>query len=57
MWAGTTVKDMTNAYATMANKGNFNEAFMISKITDSQGNVVYEHETKPVSVFPRKRLI
>lgn len=51
MWAGTTVKDMTNAYATMANKGNFNEAFMISKITDSQGNVVYEHETKPVSVF------
>lgn len=48
---GTTVKEMTNAYATISNNGIYNEAFMIRKITDSEGKTVYEHELKPSTAF------
>lgn len=48
---GVTVKELTNAYATIGNQGVFNEAFMIRKITDSNGQVVYEHENKPTTAF------
>ncbi|MVO99265.1 transglycosylase domain-containing protein [Paenibacillus lutrae] len=48
---GVTVKDLTSSYASMSNKGLFNEAFMIRKITDSTGKVVYEHQVKPTRVF------
>lgn len=48
---GVTVKELTNAYATIGNKGEFNEAFMIRKITDSNGKVVYEHQLTPTTAF------
>ncbi|MCZ8511385.1 transglycosylase domain-containing protein [Paenibacillus filicis] len=48
---GTSVKELTNAYATIDNKGVFNEAFIIRKITDSSGKTIYEHEQKPSTVF------
>lgn len=48
---GTSVKELTTAYASIPNKGMFNEAFMIRKITDSNGKVIYEHQMKPASVF------
>ncbi|WP_281887879.1 transglycosylase domain-containing protein [Paenibacillus sp. YYML68] len=48
---GVTVKELTNAYATIGNKGVYNEAYLISKITDSNGNVVYEHQLKPKTAF------
>jgi penicillin-binding protein len=48
---GVSVKEITNAYATISNKGVFNEAYMIRKITDSNGKVIYEHELKPSTVF------
>lgn len=48
---GVSVKDLTNAYATIANKGVFNEAYMIRKITDANGKVIYEQEKKPAYVF------
>lgn len=48
---GVSVEEMTNAYTTLANKGVFNDAFMISKITDADGKVVYEHQQKPTTVF------
>ncbi|WP_179223877.1 transglycosylase domain-containing protein [Paenibacillus tyrfis] len=48
---GVTVKELTNAYATIGNKGEFNEAFMIRKITDSNGKVVYEHQLNPTTAF------
>ncbi|MBO9608281.1 MAG: transglycosylase domain-containing protein [Paenibacillaceae bacterium] len=48
---GVSVEEMTNAYATFANKGVFYDAFMISKIVDSKGKTIYEHTAKPVSVF------
>jgi penicillin-binding protein len=48
---GVSVKELTNAYAAIANKGVYNEAYMIRKITDSNGKIVYEHKPQPNTVF------
>ncbi|TDF96542.1 transglycosylase domain-containing protein [Paenibacillus piri] len=48
---GVSVKEFTNAYSSIANKGVYNEPFMISKITDSNGKAVYNHELQPTTVF------
>lgn len=48
---GVSVKELTNAYSALGNKGVFNEAYLIRKITDSTGKTVYEHEAKPDTVF------
>ncbi|MFC0298771.1 transglycosylase domain-containing protein [Geobacillus jurassicus] len=48
---GVTVEENVNAYATFANYGSFVDAYMIEKIVDKNGKVVYEHESKPVPVF------
>lgn len=48
---GTTVEENTNAYATFANGGQYIESYMIEKIEDVNGNVVYEHKVKPVQVY------
>lgn len=49
--ANVTVEENTNAYATLANGGNFVEGYMIEKIVDKDGNVIYQHEVEPVEVF------
>ncbi|MWV45160.1 carboxypeptidase [Paenibacillus sp. HJL G12] len=51
---GVTVEDLTNAYSSIANQGSFNDAYMIEKIADSNGNIVYQHETKPEQVFSKQ---
>jgi penicillin-binding protein 1B len=48
---GVTVEENTNAFATLANGGKFIDAYLIEKIEDSNGDIVYEHETKEVEVF------
>lgn len=48
---GVTVEENTKAFATLANQGVFNESYMIEKITDKQGNVIYEHELAPTPVY------
>lgn len=48
---GPSVERNTNAYATFANGGKFIESYMIEKILDVDGNVIYQHEAKPVDVF------
>ena len=48
---GTTVEENTNAFATFANGGQFIDAYMIDKIEDLDGNLIYQHETEPVQVF------
>jgi len=45
------VEENTNAFATFANGGEFNDAYMIEKIVDKNGNVIYEHQPDPVKVF------
>lgn len=51
---GVTVEELTNAYSSIANGGEFNDAYMIAKITDSKGNVVYKQEAKPQRVFSKQ---
>lgn len=48
---GTTVEEMTNAYATFANHGSFVDAYLIDRIEDSQGKVIFKHEAQPVQVY------
>ncbi|QCR34516.1 transglycosylase domain-containing protein [Lysinibacillus sp. SGAir0095] len=48
---GTTVEENTNAFATFANGGQFVDAYMIDRIEDLDGNVIYKHEVEPVQVF------
>ena len=48
---GVSVEENTNAFATFANDGQFIESYMIDRIEDMQGNIVYEHKAEPVEVF------
>ncbi|MGD8192293.1 transglycosylase domain-containing protein [Brevibacillus ginsengisoli] len=48
---GLTAEEITNAYATFANHGSFIDAYMIDRIVDSQGKVVYQHQVEPQPVF------
>lgn len=48
---GVTVEENVNAYSTFANGGKFIDAYMIGKIVDVNGKVIFEHETKKVDVF------
>ncbi|NMD70774.1 penicillin-binding protein [Bacillus sp. DNRA2] len=48
---GVTVEENTNAFSTFANNGKFIDAYMIDKITDRDGNVIYQHEVKETDVF------
>lgn len=49
--ANVTVEENTNAFAAIANKGQFIDAYMIEKIVDKHGEVIYEHKAEPVQVF------
>lgn len=51
MTKGYTVEQMTAAFATFANQGKFNKPYFISKVTDSDGKVLWEHKPKPTQVF------
>ncbi|WP_148417102.1 transglycosylase domain-containing protein [Oceanobacillus jeddahense] len=48
---GISVEENVNAFSTFGNNGKFADAYMIDKITDANGDVIYEHETEPVEVF------
>lgn len=48
---GVSVEELTNAFATIPNKGVFVDAYMIERIEDAEGNIVYEHRSEPVTVF------
>ncbi|MDD9270145.1 transglycosylase domain-containing protein [Paenibacillus sp. GCM10023248] len=48
---GTSVRELTGAYAAIPNKGVFNETFMIREIKDSNGQTIYAHDQKPTQVF------
>ncbi len=48
---GLTVEEITNAYATFANGGSFVDAYMIERIEDNNGQLIFQHESQPVSVF------
>jgi penicillin-binding protein 1A len=43
--------EMAGAFAAIANDGLYNAPYFIDKITDASGNLIYEHEAKPVRVM------
>ncbi|OEG10920.1 transglycosylase [Enterococcus ureasiticus] len=46
-----TVLTQTNGFQTLANKGQYQKGYMIDKITDNSGKVIYEHKEAPVQVY------
>lgn len=48
---GGTVQENTSAYSTLANGGQHVDPYIIEKIEDRNGNVVYQHKVEPVQVF------
>ena len=42
---GVHFKDLVGAYGGIANGGQFNPPYMIERIEDSRGNVIYDHAT------------
>lgn len=48
---GVSVEEITNAYGAIPNQGIFLDAYMIEKITDANGKIIYEHKKKPKQVF------
>lgn len=54
MTNGFTIQNMAAAFAVFGNKGQYNKPYIISKITDTDGKVIWEHEKKPVQVFSPK---
>jgi len=48
---GVTVEELTNAYGSIPNQGKFNDAYMIEKITDANGKIIFEHKVTPQVVF------
>ncbi len=51
METGVTIEENTNAFSTFANGGKFIDAYLIDKIVDKNGKIIYQHEVKPVDVF------
>jgi len=45
------VAQHTNGFQTLANNGTYHEKYMVEKITDKDGKVVYEHKANPVQVY------
>lgn len=48
---GGTVQEVTSGYATLANGGQHVDPYIIEKIEDSNGNIVYQHKIEPEQVF------
>ena len=48
---GPTVREQTSAFTTLANQGEHHDSYMIEKIEDSRGNVIYQHQDKSERIF------
>ncbi|TJY43284.1 carboxypeptidase [Cohnella pontilimi] len=44
---GVSVEELTNAYSVIANKGVFNDAYLIEEINGPDGDPVYKHKAVP----------
>lgn len=48
---GTSVEEISNAFSTFANNGNFIDAYMIERIDDKDGETFFRHQANAVPVF------
>ncbi|MEK3735771.1 MULTISPECIES: transglycosylase domain-containing protein [Paenibacillus] len=51
---GVSVEELTNAYSAIGNQGAFNDAYMIEKIVNSEGKIIYQHKVNPEQVFSKQ---
>ncbi|MEA2000435.1 MAG: transglycosylase domain-containing protein [Actinomycetota bacterium] len=43
--------EMASAYSTIANFGELRDSYLIERIEDADGNLIYQHETIPIRVL------
>ena len=48
---GPTPTELAGAYAMIGNKGQFNDPYVIERIVDSNGEIIYQKEIDPVQVW------
>ncbi|MCC5890317.1 MAG: hypothetical protein JJU01_07070, partial [Alkalibacterium sp.] len=48
---GATPTELSSAFSTIANDGNHVEPYVIERITNNEGEVIYEHETNETEVW------
>ncbi|MDR0690958.1 MAG: penicillin-binding protein [Streptococcaceae bacterium] len=51
--AETTVIQQVNGFQTLANDGVYQKKYLIEKITEANGKIIYQHKAKPVTVFSK----
>ncbi|WP_206166925.1 transglycosylase domain-containing protein [Mammaliicoccus sciuri] len=49
--ADFTLEQDVNGYSTLANKGEYNESYMIESIKSRDGEVIYQHKKDPKRIF------
>lgn len=49
----TSVVQQTNAYQAIANNGIFLKKYIVSKITDAEGNIIFEHQPEPIQIYSK----
>ena len=45
------VAQHTNGFQTLANNGTYQKKYMVEKITDRDGKVIYQHKANPVQIY------
>ena len=48
---GATLEHTTNAYVSFATDGKFAKSYMIDRIEEQDGTVIYQHEVEPIDAF------
>jgi penicillin-binding protein len=51
---GVSVEELTNAYTSIGNQGIYNDSYLISKIENAMGEVIYEHHPEPKPKFSKQ---
>ncbi|MDR1568465.1 MAG: penicillin-binding protein [Streptococcaceae bacterium] len=51
--ADMTVAEQVNGYQTLANHGEYHQKYLIDKITDKSGTIIYQHTDKSTQVFSK----
>jgi penicillin-binding protein 1B len=51
---GVSVEELTNAYTSIGNQGIYNDSYLIAKIENAMGDVIYEHQSAPKTVFSKQ---
>jgi penicillin-binding protein len=51
---GVSVEELTNAYTSIGNQGTYNDSYLIAKIENAMGEVIYEHRANPKTVFSKQ---